>query len=76
MAQTESQERLVLTLVVSRLDYGNALLMGLPDGLISKLQRVQNAEARLVVRCGREEHITPVLKRLHWLPIPSASPTS
>ena len=37
--------------------------------LISKLQRVQNAAARLVVRCHRREHITPVLMKLHWLPV-------
>ena len=65
----DAAARLVLTLVVSRLDYGNALLVGLPDTLISKLQRVQNAAARLVVRCRRRDHITPVLKRLHWLPV-------
>jgi hypothetical protein len=65
----DAAARLVLSLVVSRLDYGNALLCGLPDTLISKLQRVQNSAARLVVRCSRRDHITPVLKRLHWLPI-------
>jgi hypothetical protein len=34
-----------------------------------QLQRVQNAAARLVVRCHRCEHITPVLMTLHWLPV-------
>ena len=41
----------------------------LPQCLISKLQRVQNAAARLVVRCHRCGHITPVLIKLHWLPV-------
>ena len=49
------------SLVVSRLDYGNALLFGIPDVLNGKLQRVQNYAARLVVRCDRRDHITPVL---------------
>ena len=61
--------RLVHSLVVSRLDYANALLFGITDVLIGKLQRVQNYAARLVVRCGRRDHITPVLKKLHWLPV-------
>ena len=56
-------------LVMSRIDYGNCLLYDLPQCLISKLQRVQNAAARLVVRCQRCEHITPVLMKLHWLPV-------
>ena len=36
-------------LVISRLDYGNSLLYGLPDLLLDKLQRAQNAAARVVV---------------------------
>ena len=46
----------------------NALLFGITDVLIGKLQRVQNYAARLVVRCDRRDHITPILKKLHWLP--------
>ena len=49
------------SLVVSRLDSGNALLFGISDSLIGKLQRVQNDAARLVVRCDRRDHIeTPL----------------
>ena len=61
--------RLLHSLVVSRLDYANALLFGITDVLIGKLQRVQNYAARLVVRCDKRIHITPVLKKLHWLPV-------
>ena len=35
--------------------------------LLRKLQSVQNAAARLLTRTGRREHITSVLKQLHWL---------
>ena len=59
--------RLVYYLVISIIDYANCLLCDIPQCLISKLQRVQNAAARLVVRCHRFEHITPVLMKLHWL---------
>ena len=61
--------RLVYSLVISRIDTANCLLYDLTQCLISKLQRVQNAAARLVVRCHRCEHITPVLMKLHWLPV-------
>ena len=37
--------------------------------LINKLQRVQNAASRLVVRRHRWEYITPLLMKLHWLPV-------
>ena len=60
---------LVLALVVSRLDLANALLLELPDCLIFRLQKVQNAAARMTVRAGRRDHISPILKRLRWLPI-------
>ena len=51
--------------VTSRLDNGNVLLCGLPQTLLSKVQRVQNAAARLVCLTGRREHVTPVVKELH-----------
>jgi hypothetical protein len=56
-------------LVLSRLDYCNALYGGLANTLIMKLQRVQNMAARIITRTGKYEHITPVLIDLHWLPI-------
>lgn len=67
-----SQEVLVLlvtALVFSRLDYCNSLLVNTPANQLSRLQRMQNAAARLVSGTGRREHITPVLARLHWLPV-------
>ena len=46
-----------------RLDYCNSLLYGINDGLLRRLQLVQNAAARLVTGAGRRDHITPVLRR-------------
>ena len=37
--------------------------------LISKLQRIQNCAACLVVRASSSVHITPILKQLHWSPV-------
>ena len=59
----------VCSLVISRLDYGNALLYGTNNNIISKLQRVQNTAARLITRKRKYDSITPVLISLHWLPV-------
>ena len=55
--------------ISSRLDYCNSLLYSLPDCLISKLQRVQNAAARLAHKAPKFCHTSPILQELHWLPI-------
>ena len=55
--------------VTCRLDYGNALLCGYHGTQIQKLQRVQNVAARLISGRRNYDHITPVLKDLHWLPV-------
>jgi len=44
-------------------------LYGVTDSLVQRLQAVQNAAARLVSGTRRSEHITPVLRQLHWLPV-------
>ncbi|KAF7249628.1 putative RNA-directed DNA polymerase from transposon BS [Varanus komodoensis] len=56
-------------LVTSRLDFCNALYMGLPLKMVQILQLVQNRAARLLTGTGRCSHITPILRQLHWLPI-------
>ncbi len=65
----KSTERLVHAFVTSRLDCCNSLLYGMPSSEIAKLQRVQNSAARLVTRSKKYEHISPILRNLHWLPI-------
>ena len=42
---------------------------GLPRCQISKLQRVQNAAARIALDLCKFCHITPALRQLHWLPV-------
>ena len=60
---------LICAYVLSKLDYCNSLLSNCPQYLLDKLQRVQNAAVRLVFRAKKHDHITPLMKKLHWLPI-------
>ena len=62
-------EIIVHSLVTSRLDNCNALLCGVPKNLTARLQRIQNCAARLIVGSSRHDHIQPVLKSLHSLPV-------
>ncbi len=59
----------VQALVLSRLDYCNALLAGLPASSIKPLQLIQNAAARLIFKEPKRTHVTPLFINLHWLPI-------
>jgi len=65
----EAAASLVHSLVASRIDYGNALLFGLPSSVTNRLQKVLNTAARIVSRTKRFEPITPVLHNLHWLKV-------
>ncbi len=60
---------LVQALVISRLDYCNALLVGLPSNTIKPLQMIQNAAARLVFNEPKRAHVTPLFISLHRLPV-------
>jgi len=42
---------------------------GINDGLLKKLKAVQNAAARVTTKTSKFDHITPVLRELHWLPV-------
>ena len=58
---------LVVSLVLSRLDYGNATLVGLPIYLQRWLESVLNASARLIYDLCRSDYIFDALASLHWL---------
>jgi len=63
-------QSLIVALVFSRLDYGSATLASLPKQLMNRLQSVQNAAARLIFKACCQDHIQPLLCRLHWLRMP------
>ena len=60
---------MVISCVLSRLDYCNSLLMGTPNSVIQPMQKVQNTHARLIFRAPRHQNCTSLLQQLHWLPI-------
>ena len=65
----QSTKQLVHALVLSRLDTCNSLLGGLPSNLLQRLQQVQNMCARIIMLSNKRDHVTPLMKELHWLPI-------
>ena len=66
----KTAETLVHALITSKLDYCNALMYGLPASTTtSLLQYVQNSAARVVMRTRKFDHITSVLRDLHWLQV-------
>ena len=65
----DNTERLVHAFISSKIDYCNSILIGLPNEEIDKIQRVQNAAARLISGTKKYASITPILIKLHWLPV-------
>jgi hypothetical protein len=62
-------EKVLHAFLSSRLDNANSLLYGLPGHQIQRLQHVQNTAARILTRAKKNEHISPVIRSLHWLPV-------
>ena len=65
----ETCKTLVLGLVISHLDYANAILVGLPESDIHKLQWVQNMVAKLILNKDKHDSVTDCFIKLHWLPM-------
>ena len=65
----DSITKFAVAFILSRLDYCNAVLAGIPDEKIAKLQRIQNSAAQLVLRKSNRDSATALLRTLHWLPV-------
>ena len=64
-------EIVIHAFVTSRVDFCNSILVGVKQSLLAKIQRVQNAAARILTKTPRRTHIhvTSILRTLHWLPV-------
>jgi len=60
-------QTLASSLILPRLDYGNATLVGIPSYLLDQLHSVMNSAAGLVFTSSVYDHISPLLHQLHWL---------
>ena len=66
---SEACQTLILTLVMSHLDYSNSILIGLPEKTIKPYQRIQNISAKLVLNMNKFDSSKQALRELNWLPI-------
>ena len=63
----DSTAQFIHALITSRLDFCNSILYNLPNNKIERLRRIQNQSAGMLKRIQRRNHITLVLRELHWL---------
>jgi len=68
----EVTTRLVFIMVTTRLGYCNSLLADLPQAAIDARTTAESTElcsASHSQSHGQQDHVTPALQQLHWLPI-------
>lgn len=65
----KAAKQIVISLVISHLDYANAILINLPAKTIYPLQRIQNQAAKLILMHNCSDSSADALKELHWLPV-------
>ena len=60
---------LVQAIILSKLDYCNSLLLGIPKYNIANLQRIQDMSCRMIYILPKHSSINTYLAQLHWLKI-------
>src|SRR6218665_1563075 len=70
MLDLKTASTIATSIVHAKLNYCNSLFLNIDVTQINRLQAIQNALACAVTKTPRHHHITPVLKKLHWLKIP------
>lgn len=65
----DATKTLITSCILSRLDYCNSLLIGCSDSVLYPLQKIQNSAARIIFRTNHRQPSTPLLVKLHWLPV-------
>ena len=65
----KNTEMLVHAVISSKLDYCNSLFFNMSKANLFKLQKVQNAAARLIVWKNKRHSVTKIMKELRWLKI-------
>ena len=68
MLTEDDCKTLVHGLVISHLDYSNALFIGLPDCSLNKLQ-VQNIAAKHILDRSKMDSPNETMYHLHWFPV-------
>ena len=64
---------LVLSFVISQVDYCNGILAGLPKDQLDRIQSILSVAARLIFSSGCHDHVTFLMRdRLHWLRVPQS----
>ena len=71
---TSTEVQLINSFIISRIDYFNSLLAGLPAYQLDRVQSILNFAIRLIYERAKYDHVTPILRdKLHWLRVSQRS---
>ena len=65
----DATKTLLSAFVLQIFYYCHSLFYGCPMYMVERLQKVQNSSTRLIFQFCKQNHISPHLMSLHWLPI-------